>query len=206
MESASLIKTVIFDLGNVLLQFNHDQMILQLSHQLDIPFSHLKKLIFDEGWIASYEAGLLTTDEILSQLKKSASIAPTQESLLSAMNTIFKENVSLTPLVNQLKKQKKKVFLLSNTNEAHFSFIKDNFPFISLFDEMILSYEVKCSKPEKKIYEKTLEIAHCRPHECFYLDDVLGHVQAARSLGIDAEVYTSTEQFRKDLALRFVFL
>jgi HAD superfamily hydrolase (TIGR01509 family) len=201
-----MIKTVIFDLGNVLLYFNHDQMFLQLAKQLQLPFQHIKKRVLEEDWVTAYETGLLTTDEMLEKLQADSPHLPRRASLLEAMNSIFRENASLTPIVHQLKKQGKRLLIVSNTNEAHFQFIQRNFSFISAFDEVILSYEVKHAKPHRKIFEKAIEKALGGPHECFYVDDISTHVEAARNLGIDAEVYTSTEKLREDLALRLVFV
>lgn len=199
-----MIKTVIFDLGNVLVYFSYERMILQLAETLDLTFGAVERLLIQE--FPLYERGELTTDQFLNQLQLASALKPARELLLLAMNNIFEENRAILPLVTSLKKQDKKLLLLSNTNEAHFHYLQRHFPILHLFDIPILSYEMKSSKPDPIIFQHALQLADCAPHECFYLDDMQTHVMAARKLGIDAEVYKDVESLRKDLAKRMLFL
>ena len=59
-------------------------------------------------------------------------------------------------------------------------------------------------KPEEKIFRAAIEKAGVPPAEIFYVDDTPGHVKAARALGIDAVVYTSTASLAADLRKRGV--
>jgi putative hydrolase of the HAD superfamily len=129
-----------------------------------------------------------------------------RETLVNAITTIFTENESILPIIYSLKRQGKKLLLLSNTNELHFNFIQRHFPWIKLFDAAILSYEVKEAKPQPAIYQAALKAAGFPPYECFYVDDIPSHVEAARQMGIDAELYQDAETLRHHLAQRMVFV
>lgn len=201
-----MIKTIIFDIGNVLLLFSHEKMILQLSEELDLPFALLKQKILDERFIHDYEAGLISTDQMLNTLLTLSSKAPSHDTLLQAMSDIFVENQGIKSIVQGLKRQQKKLLLLSNTNETHFQYIQSNFSLIKLFDHAVLSYEVKSPKPEREIYEAALKMADVEPHECLYIDDIPTHVEAAKKLGIDAILFTNVDNLRHDLAIRMVFV
>jgi FMN phosphatase YigB (HAD superfamily) len=96
--------------------------------------------------------------------------------------------------------------LLSNISEAHFNFATQTFPLLQLFDGAILSYQVRHTKPSLEIYHAVLKEAGCQPHECFYTDDILGHVQSARPLGIDSEQFLTTELLIDQLAKRMIFV
>jgi HAD superfamily hydrolase (TIGR01509 family) len=201
-----MLKAFIFDIGNVLLHFSHERMLLQISEELKLPFSNIEQKFRQEGLISSYESGALSTDQFLQILNEISTSQATRESLLYAMSSIFVENSSIFPIIHALKRQGKKLLLLSNTNEAHFDFIQRHFTWVKLFDAAILSYEVKGSKPEPAIYQAALKAADCYPHECFYVDDVPSHVEAARKLGLDAELYVNTQTLRTQLAKRMVFV
>lgn len=201
-----MIKTVIFDLGNVLVHFSHNQMILQLSELLDLPYQTIKNKMIEDQLIHLYEAGALSTDALIDTLTHLSARSPSRNEFLHAMSEIFVENQQLTPLVHSLKRQGKKLILLSNTSEAHYQHIRRSFPFTELFDQAILSYEVKHTKPDPAIFHAALKASAALPHECFYVDDILLHVEAARRIGIDAELYESPEKLRHDLAKRMIFI
>lgn len=201
-----MIQTIVFDIGNVVLYFDHEKMVQQLSTTLQVPFSQIKKQLFEEDLLMNFESGNCTTDDMIRELSNNAPIQPKKEEILNAFNTIFWQNESLVPILHSLKRQEKKLLLLSNISEAHFDFATQTFPSLKLFDGTILSYKVRHAKPALQIYHAVLKDAGCQPHECFYTDDILGHVQAARTLGIDAEQFLTTELLISQLSQRMIFV
>ena len=75
------------------------------------------------------------------------------------------------------------------------------FEFFAAFDRPILSFEWGARKPERKIFEAALEIAGCRPEECFYTDDIVAYIEAARELGMKAEPFTTVAAFKEQIGL-----
>lgn len=201
-----MIKTLIFDIGNVLLFFDHEKMVNQIANTLKIPFSQIKSRFFEEGMLNAIELGSITTEEMVEELFKLSSTRETKTSLLNAYNDIFKENSSLTPILHTLKKQGKKLILLSNISEEHFNYIFKTYPTLHLFDAAILSYQERHAKPSYEIYQAALRKAECHPYECFYTDDILLHVESAKQLSIDAEQFLSTELLIQQLASRMIFV
>ena len=51
------------------------------------------------------------------------------------------------------------------------------------FHDLVLSYEVKAMKPQPEIYQAALDMAGCRPEECFYTDDIAAYVEGAQADG-----------------------
>lgn len=201
-----MIQTIVFDIGNVILYFDHEKMVHQLSNILEVPFSQIKKQLFDEDLLINFESGHCSTDDVIRELSKHSSIQITKHDFIQAFSTIFWQNETLVPILHSLKQQKKKLLLLSNISEAHYDFALQNFPILKLFDTAILSYKVRHVKPSPEIFHAVLKESDCQPYECFYTDDILGHVQAARSLGIDAEQFLSTELLISHLAKRMTFV
>jgi glucose-1-phosphatase len=201
-----MIKTVIFDIGNVLLLFSHEKMLLQFSELLDVPFAALKQKIVIEKLLYEYELGNITTEEWIQAITSLSKRPPSKELFLNAMGAIFHENFPLTSLIPLLKKQGIRLILLSNISEAHFDYIRRAFEFPHAFDDAVLSYKVRSSKPQKEIYHAALKAADAEAYECFYVDDIPEHVRAAKELGLDAVIYESVEQFKKALEDRMVFV
>jgi putative hydrolase of the HAD superfamily len=57
-------------------------------------------------------------------------------------------------------------------------------------------------KPSPLIYQKAVELAGCRPEECFFTDDISEYVEGARKFGIDAVQFVSAAQLQEELAKR----
>jgi putative hydrolase of the HAD superfamily len=95
-----------------------------------------------------------------------------------------------------------RLVLLSNTNAIHFEMVRANYPLLRHFDDLVLSYEVKAMKPDRRIFEIAVERAACRPEECFYTDDIPAFIEGARQLGIDAVRFESAEQLQREMRAR----
>lgn len=194
-----MIKTIIFDIGNVVLFFDHEKMVNQVAKILNLPFADVKRKFFEEEMLTNMELGIFNTEELLQ-------LSSSRNELLNAFNEIFQENLTLTPVLHALKKQGKQLILLSNISEPHFNFAFQKYPTLHLFDTAILSYKIGHAKPSEEIFQAVLDAAGCAPYECFYTDDISLHIEAARRLAIDAEQFLSTEQLIKHLATRMIFI
>jgi len=74
-----------------------------------------------------------------------------------------------------------RLMLLSNTNPIHFEMVKTNYPLLRHFHDCVLSYEAGAVKPSSKIFQVALQRAQCKPEECFFTDDILINIEAART-------------------------
>src|SRR5437762_12479837 len=81
------------------------------------------------------------------------------------------------------------LILVSNTNEAHFEFIRSRYRIIDYFDHFVLSYDVGSVKPDRKIFEHAITSANCAPDSLFFIDDRLEDITAAALLGIHAHLF-----------------
>lgn len=195
-------KTVIFDIGNVLIFFSHQRMFIQIAEVCGLSPELVKKELVENGLGIRYEGGEITTEEVYAHFESLAPKKFKRKALKQAMANIFSPNESLYPIVKDLKSKGIRLVLLSNISEIHFAYIKKKFAIIHDFDEAVLSYEVKALKPNPHIFKSALEAAKTPPNDCFYIDDIFEHIQAARTLGIDAEQYIDTPKFLSQLAKR----
>jgi putative hydrolase of the HAD superfamily len=192
--------TIFFDLGNVLIFFDHQKMCRQVAEYSGLQFDLVQEVMQKYGDL--YERGHVDSKMIHEELSRMAQKKLQFDTLMHAISNIFEPNEETISIAQELKKRGHRLFLLSNTCEAHFEFVFAQYPFLKHFDGYVLSYEVGARKPEKKIYEKALEIAGCRNEECFYTDDILPYVETARSLNIDAEQYLTPKDLTQHLIAR----
>ncbi len=192
-------KTIIFDLGNVLVSFSHEKMFKQVGELTGMSSEEVYELLFEGRTRHQYERGLITTEEIYELLQKNATTIFEMKELLEAASNIFSPREEMEVLVKILKEKGKRLLLLSNTYEPHYNHIAENYPFLSLFDHLILSYKVGYAKPEKQIYEHALKKAHCLPSECFFIDDRIENVRGAEILGIKSHHFRAPSLLMDDL-------
>ena len=80
--------------------------------------------------------------------------------------------------------QKYDFVLLSNDVSEWSAFITEHYQLDKYFSFKIVSGDVKCRKPERKIYELALEKAGKNPAECIFVDNSVKNLDVANELGI----------------------
>ena len=199
-----MIRTCLFDMGNVLVHFCHDRMCRQIGALCGQTGPDIRKLLFDSELQWKFERGRLSEREFHAELSRLVAAELVFEALVEAGSDIFQLNEPIVPILETLKAKGKRLVLLSNTSVSHFEFVRRRFDVLRHFDDYVLSYEVGALKPEREIFEAALRKIECAPEECFYTDDIAAYIAAAREHGLEAEVFTTAEALREHLATRGV--
>ncbi len=177
---------IFFDLGNVLLHFDHQIACRQLASAASTPgrpitAEDVRRVIFDSHLELHYEAGQISTEDFHQVFCQE--IAPVSlEVFTQAYCDIFWVNASLKPVLGGLMSARRPLGLLSNTNELHWRWVTDDrYGAIPLaFDVVTLSYEVGDVKPGPRIFQRAAEMAGVAPEDVFYVDDMDENVAGAR--------------------------
>jgi putative hydrolase of the HAD superfamily len=184
----------------VILPFEHRQIASKLqarsTDRATLSSQRIFDIMFDleNGLVNPYEEGLMSTVEFFSELKRQFRLDMDMDAFKDIWNPIFREDREVNEAIVYLKEKGYPLFLLSNTNELHFSYIIDKYPIIHSFDEWLLSFEVGAKKPKRRIYEAIFEKMDVQPGEVFYIDDVPQYVEVAKHLGIDGMVFKNAHQ------------
>ncbi len=197
-----MIETFLFDMGNVLVHFSHAQMCEQLATVCGCSAEEIRVLLFDRGWEGELERGEVTEAEFQRRLESHFDRSLDLESLIRAASDIFTLNAPMVPILDSLRRQGKRLVLLSNTSLSHIEFVQREFEVLSYFDDLVLSCEVGAMKPDPAIFRAALEKIRCPPERCFYTDDIAPYVEQGRMHGLQAEVFTTAESLEKQLAER----
>ena len=192
-------RAVIFDFGNVICSFDLQQFIRRISPHSTRPLSGLLQLIPSFTEIArEYETGLMSSNEFFGEVCRRADLAISRDEFIKAYCEIFTPIQSTFDLIRSLK-HRYRLGLMSNTNEWHYLYGIRPVAVFPLFDAVTLSFEVKAMKPARPMYDDILTKLAMRPGECAFVDDLQENVDAARSLGIDAILYTDAEHLLTSL-------
>lgn len=200
------IKTFLFDLGNVLLFFSHEQMCDQLGELCGRSGREIRELLIDSEQHLVYERGEIDEDEFHQWFQDITRTQVPLPALRDAVADIFEENASMFPVLDQFKQRGHRLVLLSNTNASHIRFVRRKYDVLERFDDLILSFETGAVKPESRIFEEALRRIGCAPQECFYTDDIPHYVERGRTFGLQAEVYTDTPSFLSQVEQRGIRL
>jgi putative hydrolase of the HAD superfamily len=189
------------DLGNVLINFNHWIAANKFAKFSSRNLDDIYNLLFDSPFTSSFEVGAIKPEAFFLAMKEELGMSIDYNRFLPIWNEIFfltSDNVQVYQLVRTLK-ERFKVIMISNINQLHFEYLKENFRIFDPFDKIILSYEVGVRKPHPKIYTVALDQCAVSNHEAFYIDDRLDLVEAASRLGIRGVQFKSFELLKRNL-------
>jgi len=198
MYKMNKIKAIIFDLGKVVINYDHMIAARKMSKVISIPATLIKETLLDEKNLNPLEKGIISEKEFWSGIEKRLNKKIDGKLFEKFWNSIFSPNKSIEKLVGLLKKRYK-LALLSNIGNFQKDYVCKHFKIIKKFDVMIFSHEVGLRKPEKEIYKLVLRKLGTKPKETLYFDDKLEFIIAARKLGLNAFQFKSIIQLKKIL-------
>ena len=185
-----MVKNIVFDLGNVLVEFNVDKMI---SYFFSSRQEEVKEFYFTSLW-NEYDQGLHTKEEMIDL--GPSRFPELKSEIINLMNQWTKFVLPIEENVKYLKTLKDlgyHVYILSNIPEDDTMYLKGLGVFDSI-DGGIFSYQVKMIKPDKRIYKCLLDTYNLCSHECLFLDDRKENVDAAKALGFVAVQIESVDK------------
>lgn len=194
-------KALLFDLGNVLVSFDHHRAARAIAPYTTKTPEEIYGLFFDSEVTGLFEEGKITPADFFGRVRDLIGAQLTYDAFVPIWNDIFfltAENRSLHDLICSLARRHT-VALLSNINVLHFEYLKQNFRVFDPFHRIFLSYQMFARKPDAGLYRSVLSDMGVEATACFYTDDREDLVSAARALGIRAYVYRGVGQLRKDL-------
>jgi glucose-1-phosphatase len=199
-----VIKTVIFDLGKVIVPFDFKRGYRAMAELCPYPAEDIPKRIGSTDLVVRFESGQVAPEEFVEQLCGILDVQMKYERFCEMWSCIFLPETLIEESLLEGLRRRYRLLLLSNTNAIHFEMIRQNYPLIKHFDEYILSYEVGALKPSPRIYEAAIARAGCEAGECFFTDDIPEYVAGARRAGIDAVQFESASQIEQELLKRGV--
>lgn len=194
-----MIKTVIFDIGNVLCGFHWKEYFEGFGYDKEM----IKKLetatVSSPIWL-ELDRGCMTDAEILDAfVANDPSIEKEiRQSLTNTRGLLVRYDYAI-PWIQELKSKGYQVLVLSNFNHKAHTECQDATDFLPYVDGGILSYLEKCVKPEPVIYEKLIAKCNLIPQECVFLDDVQQNLDGAAAFGIHTILFRDQEQAKEDL-------
>ena len=185
------IDTIIFDIGNVLIDIDYEVMVAEFAKIASVDFHQIVTYTHQDRVFDHYERGQISSDQFRDTLRKYLKPGVTDEEIDTAWNSILIHYpAEKFELLKKLRNQYQ-ILALSNINELHVAaidaMVQDQFgaeDMSSYFDHAFYSHEMGTRKPEKEIYQMVLDRKSLEPSRTLFIDDKLENVSAAAALGI----------------------
>jgi putative hydrolase of the HAD superfamily len=204
MSEPGLITTVISDFGGVLTT-PLVQSFAAVQDETGIPFEELAKAMAriqeEDGRhpLFELETGRLTEADFLRKLGGALEPALGHRPELHRFSEIYFDalhpNEPMIDLMREVKEQGHRTALLTNNVREWEPLWRTMLPVDEIFEVVVDSGFVGCRKPDREIYELTLErLGGTDPRQCLFIDDTNLNCDAARELGMSAVHYRDYEQ------------
>lgn len=199
------IQTIIFDLGNVLIDWNPSYLfdkIFQDKKQKEYFFSNVATM----EWHSKQDAGRAVVEATEELLQKHPDWAEPIQAFYSRWKEMFSGPIEgSVGVLKELKESGKyKLYALTNWSAELFAEALNEYPFLHWFNGRVVSGEERINKPALDIYYILLKRYDVDPKTALFIDDRKENVAAAQEVGIGGILFTSPQQLRKELMSRNV--
>jgi putative hydrolase of the HAD superfamily len=198
----SVIKTIFFDLGNVIIPFDFKRAYTRLQPLCNYPVTEIPQRMRGTDLVSRFESGQIAPEQFVKEFSAVLELRISYDEFCDLWTSVFLPEPLIEESLLANLGRRHPLMLLSNTNQIHFHMIRANYPLLRHFDHYVLSYEVGALKPSEKIFQAALAQARCEAGECFFTDDLAVNVEAARKHGMDAVQFQSAAQLEGELRAR----
>ena len=205
-----MIKTLIFDLGGVLVSLDRERCLENFSKNLGFDnFGDYLNAYAQKGFFAKFENGDIDSAEFREEIKSRCKKENVQDEEIDEAFYTFLTQVDpyKVKLLMELKK-KYHLLLLSNVNPIGWSkccelfYDANEIDIEDVFEKLYLSFRVKASKPGKEIYEHLINDSGINPAEALFIDDSKANIEMGAQMGLQTMYYDVTKNLEEEVVNR----
>lgn len=196
------LRAVVFDYGMVLTgppdPFAHAALarITGLSKEALDRFYWADRHAFDLGELTGHSFWQKVAEQAGLKLSESQ----IEELVLWDARMWMDVNNAMLDWQHELKQRGLLTGIVSNMGDTIHRQMEREFDWLSRFDVLVWSYEIRIAKPDPRIYRYALEKLGTLPSETLFIDDRPANVDAALALGMKGVIFSTVEKLRADLA------
>ena len=196
------IKTIIFDLGGVLIDWNPEYVYRKIFDNDEQKMRWFLTEICPYSWNENQDAGKSWEQAIAEKVAE----YPQYREWIEAYYGRWEEmlggsNAQTVEVLRQLKQRNEyQLLALTNWSAETFPTAMRHFEFLHWFDGIVVSGAEKTRKPFPKIYKILFERYKVTPSEAIFIDDNRKNVEAGQQLGLNGVCFSDAEQLKEQLA------
>jgi 2-haloacid dehalogenase len=197
------VDTLIFDLGNVLIDWSpsylYDKVFTDATQK-----DYFLNTICPMDWHARQDAGRPVEEATEEKLREHPDWAHPIRAFYARWKEMFHGPIDgSVDILRELKESGRfRIYALTNWSAELFAHALDDFAFLHWFDGRVVSGEEGINKPDPALYRILLGRYSIDPARAVFIDDKESNIEAGRALGIDGIVFSSPQQLRNELSIR----
>lgn len=195
-----VVKAIIFDYGNVLSLPQPEDAIAIMADRCGLSCETLERLYWDLR--PDYDMGRISGVDYWHEISMRGSARMTNElarEMIDLDNKSWsRENHRMSAFAREVRRSGFLTAILSNMPLDFRNYLPVGVTWLPEFDHHTFSCEIRVIKPDPKIYEHSISGLGVEPAQALFLDDRVDNIAAARSAGLEAVLFESTEQALKD--------
>lgn len=188
-----MIKNILFDLGNVLIDIDVRRTLRAYQALLRVQDSQctMHNVISagdligagESEWVAKYQVGAISTEEFVEAVLPACKPGTTRQDVIDAwMAMLIGIPEERRQKLAELHKQGYKLYVLSNINELHAEWTREQLKGIP-FEAVFFSNEIRMAKPDIRCYERVIKETGIKLEETLYIDDIPANIEAGEKMG-----------------------
>ena len=184
-----MIRSIIFDMGQVLLRFDRELFLDRLGVSGEDRKMLMREVFLSVEWVMM-DRGTLTEETAEPQMRARLPehLHPAVHELTSRWDEPLIPVPGMYELVAELKEKGYGVYLLSNASLRQHDYWP-RLPVSRLFVGKLISADHGLMKPQREIYELFLETFGLKAEECFFIDDSPANIEGGNRCGIPGAVF-----------------
>ena len=196
-----MIKSIVFDLGGVLYTYDHNKLMGEVSHELQIA----KETVIN-AWkkgIVAFETGKISEQYFWKIFLNELKVTYDLKILHKVVINHFKPILKTLAIVHKLKD--KFILGLISNQTSWIDELDKKYHFRELFNISLISKEVSLRKPQKEIFHLFIKKSNLKPNEIIFIDDSLDYKKEIEKIGIEFIHYKDSKQLAEKLIKRGLF-
>ncbi len=194
------IKTIIFDLGGVLIDWNPRYVyrdIFDEEEKIDWFFENVCTSDWNEKQDAGRSLHEATEELVLKHPEYENEVRAYYGRWEEMLGGPIQDTVEILRSIKEANNYN--LYALTNWSAETFPVALDRYDFLKWFDGIVMSGEEKTRKPFADIYHTLLNRFAVHPSEALFIDDSLRNVKGAEEVGIKGIHFQSSQQLLEEL-------
>lgn len=190
-----MIRNIVFDIGNVLMDFDWMGYMHSLYGENTAIIQSVNDAIWKHECWQAMDRGEMDGDAAMEEALRHAPEMEQEirETIQNAGNSMHRFDYAI-PWVKELRAMGKGVFYLSNYSTFAMDANRSVLDFLPYMDGGVFSCHVGLVKPDHGIYHCLCEKFQLQPEECLFTDDMPANVKAAKECGFQAVLFEGYEK------------
>lgn len=194
-------KNIIFDFGNVLVQW-HPELVYGEYFGDEAKAWWFLRHVADMDFRQRIDAGESVDGCIREKQEQFPEYAEAVELYRSHWREMLTDEVpGMREVISEIRSKNYEIYGLTNWSMETFPEARRRFGILQLIDRYVVSGAEGLVKPDPRLFQVLLDRYGLKAEECTFVDDNPDNVAAAQRMGMEGIVFVGAEELRKKLSI-----